>query len=150
LRRNGGDLSAIFGAGPDDVESLVRDTYRSLVREPGGWVSLADLRDKLAGVPAAAVDAALKQLVRQPDVILIPETDQSSLNARDREAAVRIGGEVKHLLAIEGRWAGDPLEALGSVTFDWAPTPDDVWQHAADHVDGVHGNGARTVLSRIA
>ena len=103
LRRNGGDLSAIFGAGPDDVESLVRDTYRSLVREPGGWVSLADLRDKLAGVPAAAVDAALKQLVRQPDVILIPETDQSSLNARDREAAVRIGGEFKHLLAIEGR-----------------------------------------------
>ena len=44
----------------------------------------------------------------------------------------------------------DPLEALGSVTFDWAPTPDDVWQHSAYHVDGMHGNAARTVLSGIA
>jgi len=42
-------------------------------------------------------------LVRQPVVIVIPETDLSSLNSRDREAAVRIGGEFKHLLAIEGR-----------------------------------------------
>ncbi len=87
------DLTATIGQNVTGSRFLSNDSE----------VSLADLRDKLAGVPAAAVDAALKQLVRQPDVVLIPETDQSSLNPRDRQAAVRIGGEYKHLLAIEGR-----------------------------------------------
>jgi hypothetical protein len=88
---------------PVDVEGTVREAYRSLTREPNGWVSLADLRDKISDVPRAAVDDALRRMARDPKVGLIPEADQSSLRPRDHDAAIRIGGEHKHLLSIEGR-----------------------------------------------
>jgi hypothetical protein len=107
-RQTGVSLKAIFqGNGkadePTDTESFVRSAYRALVREPGGWVSLADLRQRLSDLPRSDVDTALKAMISRPGVSLIPEADQSSLKERDREAAVRIGGEHKHLIAIEGR-----------------------------------------------
>ncbi len=37
---------------------------------------------------------------RLPDVNLIPESNQKALEARDREAAVSIGNQDKHLLSI--------------------------------------------------
>jgi len=89
-------------AGVSDVESAIRSTYRKLVREPGGWVNLADLRASLDTVLRTDLDVALKRMIRQPDVVIIPEADQAALKRRDREAAVRIGGEEKHLLSIEG------------------------------------------------
>jgi hypothetical protein len=107
LHRTGYSLSAIFqgeekDAAPADTESLIRTAYRGLAREPGGWVSMADLRDKLGEVPSVAIETALRQMIRKPGVMLIPEADQASLRPRDRQAAVRIGGEYKDLLAIEG------------------------------------------------
>src|SRR5256886_10913142 len=114
MQRTGTSLSTIFSARvevevadkkstPEDAEALARHAYRSLVREPNGWVSLADLPANLPDVSPAAIDAALKKMVRQSGVTLIPEADQSSLKQRDRDAAVRIGGEFKHALKIEGR-----------------------------------------------
>ncbi|WP_433343963.1 hypothetical protein [Micromonospora sp. CA-111912] len=83
-----------------DVAELVRAAYRELAATPGAWVGLADLRDHLDGTDRAAVDAALRALVRQDGVRIIPVTNSKSLTARDRAAAVRIGDEDNHTLSI--------------------------------------------------
>lgn len=84
-----------------DVETQIRAAYRKLRKRPGAWVGLADIRDELDGLPQTTVDGALKALVGQLGVFLEPEMNQSSLTKRDRDAAVRIGGEFNHYLKIE-------------------------------------------------
>ncbi|MEU8423215.1 hypothetical protein AB0C15_20285 [Micromonospora sp. NPDC048835] len=83
-----------------EVQALVRSTYRDLATAPGAWVGLADVRDRLADTDRAALDAALRTMVGQEDVRIIPVANTKSLTARDRAAAVRIGNEDNHALAI--------------------------------------------------
>jgi hypothetical protein len=85
----------------DTIEQRIRAAYRKLATEPAGWVSLADLRDQLADIPRAELDTALKWMAVQPGVRLIPVANQKSLSTRDREAALRFGGEDNHAFAIE-------------------------------------------------
>ncbi|MEW2429592.1 hypothetical protein AB0877_16405 [Micromonospora sp. NPDC047644] len=87
-------------AAPAEVEALVRSAYRDLATAPGAWVGLADVRDRLADTDRAALDAALRAMVGQDDVRIIPVANTKSLTARDRAAAVRIGNEDNHALAI--------------------------------------------------
>jgi hypothetical protein len=99
-------LADVFGSAghepaPATVEDRIRRTYASLTPRPGGWVSLTRLRTELTDTPRAEVDAALHALFRAPGVSLIPEENQKVLTARDRDAAVVIGDENKHLIAIE-------------------------------------------------
>ena len=51
--------------------------------------------------PHADVDAALHTLYRTDGVSLIPEENQKALTSADRDAAVTIGKQAKHLIAIE-------------------------------------------------
>ncbi|MEU5903224.1 hypothetical protein ABZ780_02485 [Micromonospora sp. NPDC047467] len=83
-----------------DVEALVRAAYRDLAAAPGAWVGLADVRDRLADTDRSAVDTALRAMVERADVRIIPVANTKSLTARDRAAAVRIGNEDNHALAI--------------------------------------------------
>ncbi|MEW1589271.1 hypothetical protein AB0283_27935 [Micromonospora vinacea] len=83
-----------------EVEALIRSAYRELATEPGAWVGLADVRDRLADTDRAALDAALRAMVGREDVRIIPVANTKSLTARDRAAAVRIGNEDNHALAI--------------------------------------------------
>ncbi|MCG5443205.1 hypothetical protein NIE79_001004 [Micromonospora sp. NIE79] len=83
-----------------EVEALVRSAYRDLATAPGAWVGLADVRDRLADTDRAALDAALRAMVGREDVRIIPVANSKSLTARDRAAAVRIGNEDNHALAI--------------------------------------------------
>lgn len=82
------------------VEQRIRDAYGALAPAPKDWVSLTDLRAKLADLPRAEVDAALRRMVRASDVSIVPESNQKTLTAADRTAAVTIGDQAKHLLAI--------------------------------------------------
>lgn len=84
-----------------DIELLVRRTYDGLAPRPGGWVGLARLRAELARVPRPQLDATLKRMYRIPGVSIIPEENQKVLTTDDRAAAVEIGDETKHLIAIE-------------------------------------------------
>jgi hypothetical protein len=59
------------------------------------------LRSRLKRVPREVADAALGRMIELPEVHLKNEFNQSSLNDADRESAVRIGGEDRHLLKIE-------------------------------------------------
>jgi len=40
-------------------------------------------------------------------------------------------------------------KALASIRFNWAPTPDDVWQSSPFHVEGLHGQAAETILGGL-
>jgi hypothetical protein len=103
LRRADLSLADVFGSdgqAPATAEERIRRAYADLAPRPGGWVSLARLRIELADTPRAEVDAALHSLFRAPDVSLIPEENQKVLTAADRGAAVVIGDESKHLIAI--------------------------------------------------
>jgi hypothetical protein len=99
-------LADVFGS-PDDVETTatiedrIRAAYAELTPRPDGWVSLAHLRAELADAPRVDIDSALRTLHRTPGVSLIREENQKALTAVDRDAAIMIGGQDKHLIAIE-------------------------------------------------
>ncbi|GAA3563487.1 hypothetical protein GCM10022419_050270 [Nonomuraea rosea] len=86
-----------------ELQGRIRDAYARLAAKPGAWVSLAGLRPLLGDVPRARVDEALILMERLPDVNLVPESNQKTLTPGDREAAVIIGEQAKHLL-----WIGTP------------------------------------------
>ncbi|MCV7226284.1 hypothetical protein [Mycolicibacterium komossense] len=86
---------------PDHTEALVRDAYLRLAAHAGGWVDLVRLREALPGVSRPELDIALSNMYRLPGVSLIPEENQKTLTEQDRAAAVRIGDQDKHLIAIE-------------------------------------------------
>ncbi len=83
-----------------DLEARIHKTYQQLAPQAGDYIMLAELRAELAEVPAAEIDAALIQLNRTPKVSLVPESNQKVLTAEERAAAVSIGNQHKHLLAI--------------------------------------------------
>jgi hypothetical protein len=110
LERAGLPLDTIFQSSADaahaggsaavaDVEAQVRTAYAKLARQPRDWVRLADLRPSV-GASRADVDVVLKQLSRSQQATVMPAQDQRTLTPADQEAAVRIGGENKHLISI--------------------------------------------------
>jgi hypothetical protein len=83
-----------------DVEQRIRAAYDMLPKQAGGWVGLADLRDRLPDLDRAAVDAALRAMAREPGVRIIPVANSASLQPRDRAAALRLGDQDNHVLSI--------------------------------------------------
>ena len=86
---------------PADAETRIREAYADLADKPGAPVRLLPIRERLDDLPSTEFDAALLRLAREPGVFLEPEPKLRSLTDADRKAAVRVGGEVKHLLSIE-------------------------------------------------
>ncbi|BDX32082.1 hypothetical protein TUM20985_26290 [Mycobacterium antarcticum] len=85
----------------DEVEEKVRAAYVRLAARSGGWVDLVRLRQDLLEVSRHDLDAALTRMYRIPGVSLVPEENQKTLTAEDHAAAVSIGDQAKHLIAIE-------------------------------------------------
>ncbi|SEP21498.1 hypothetical protein [Amycolatopsis saalfeldensis] len=83
-----------------DLAERIRKEYHELAAEPSAWVSLTDLRSMLGDAPREEVDQALITLDGTKNVTLMPESNQKTLTAADRAAAVRIGGEDNHLIAM--------------------------------------------------
>lgn len=73
--------------------------YRRLAPAAGELVSLGDLRPEVGG-HREHVDAALKHLGRQRGVALVPEANQKTLTAWDRECAITVGDQAKHAISI--------------------------------------------------
>lgn len=93
-------VSAEPDRGPE-VEERVRAAYETIAPTAGELVSLADLREAVGDLIRADVDAALRRLHRKPGVALVPEANQKSLDQRSREAAVVIGDQPKHAIAMQ-------------------------------------------------
>lgn len=87
--------------GPEiDLDERVRKAYSSLTARPGDHLMLQDLREALPDVGRADLDAVLVQLHRSRDVALVPESNQKVLTDAQRAAAINIGNQLKHLIAI--------------------------------------------------
>ncbi|WP_214411737.1 hypothetical protein [Sphaerisporangium fuscum] len=83
-----------------DVQARIRAAYAEIGGRPGAYVGLTELRRRLGEVPRAEVDRALRAMNRLPDVNIVPESNQKTLTPEDREAAVTIGDQEKHVLWI--------------------------------------------------
>jgi hypothetical protein len=94
----GGQLHEVF---QPDVEVQIRSAYLELAKAPGDWVGLAELRETLAGVSRDDVDAELERMASTPGVHVQAEPNQKALTEADRAAAVRFGGDDRHMLMIE-------------------------------------------------
>lgn len=87
-------------ANSGDAQSQIHVAYQSLPKAPGGWVGLADLRDALPDLDRKIVDEALLAMVDRDGVRIIPAANTKALKPRDRAAALRIGNEDSHAIAI--------------------------------------------------
>ncbi|MFG2070980.1 hypothetical protein ACGFKZ_29385 [Micromonospora tulbaghiae] len=93
----------------------VREAYRQLAKKPGDYVMLSDLRSALPDMPPADFDAAVVELNRRErGAHLVPESNQKVLRPEERAAAVNIGNQQKHLLAIMGDPSPSPAAAAAA------------------------------------
>jgi hypothetical protein len=93
-------VEALTVAAGRDVQDDIRNAYAELPKATGGWVGLADLRERLSGLDRQTMDNALRAMARQDGVRIIPVANSKSLQPRDRAAALRIGDEDNHALWI--------------------------------------------------
>jgi hypothetical protein len=97
-RRN--TLAEVIRSGMD-LESVIRAAYQALAPRPQAWVRLARLRPELNGADRDEVDMTLLEMFKAGRVYLVPESNRKALTDADHTAAIRIGSEDKHLVAIE-------------------------------------------------
>jgi hypothetical protein len=74
--------------------------YEALADKPHAWVSLRRLRPFFPDVPRSTMDGALAELSREDGVNIVPESNRKTLTEADVEAALDLGGQENHLLAI--------------------------------------------------
>jgi hypothetical protein len=84
----------------EEVEKLIIDAYQDLAAEPGEFVRLSELRGRLSFVARPDLDSTLEKMYRAQQVNLIPQSNQQALAEADRQSALRVGGEFKHLLSV--------------------------------------------------
>lgn len=88
--------------GDGDLTERITAACRALTTPGNGeFVKLRELRERLADIPRPAFDTALAAMFTARRVNLIPQSNQQALTAADRESALRIGGEHKHLVSVE-------------------------------------------------
>lgn len=113
------DRDAALRLGPQDVHAVkflpgqqstaspaerhvrqVRAAYDEMAAGPGEWVSIADIRARFPNMSREDMDALLRDLEQRPDVNIVPQSNVRALSERTRSAAVRIGGQEKHFIAM--------------------------------------------------
>ena len=87
--------------GDGDLTGRVVAAYRALAAGTGEFVKLRELRAGLADIQRSALDPALAAMFTARRVNLIPQSNQQALTDADRDAALLIGGEHKHLMSME-------------------------------------------------
>ena len=81
----------------------IQAAYQSITQ--GKWnvrVRLADLRKSLPHSPKEAIDAALRQMQLNGQSVLMPLDDPKGIHAEDEQAAVNIGGDLRHIVYLKG------------------------------------------------
>ncbi len=65
-----------------------------------GYVSLTAVREDVSRYQRGDIDAALIKMIEEGTIIAIPESNQKTLRPQDRKAALRCGGQDKHLICL--------------------------------------------------
>lgn len=98
-KRRDSTVSAGDAATTDDAATRVADAVRAL-GQPGDFVRLADVRAALDDMPAAELDALLKRMSKSGEIHLAPDSNRKAQTDADRAAAITVGGEPNHLIAL--------------------------------------------------
>ena len=101
LRRNKLRLADVFQIESPDLEFDIRTAYHKRALKPRDWVRLAEVRPLLNGATKSEVDDVLREMSRAGRAHLAPDSNRKGLTEADHLAAIRVGSEDKHLLAIE-------------------------------------------------
>ena len=99
--RRHGTLVEVIRSGDRTLETLIREVYLDLSAGPQDWIRLARIRPRLDGAEKSEVDETLLKMIKTGTAHLAPDSNRKVLTEADHAAAVRVGGEDKHLLAIE-------------------------------------------------
>lgn len=92
-----------FGGGDADPDGdIIRAEYRAIKPSEHEWVSLTDLRPRLAarGWSREQQDDALRKFVRARKGNLVPASNQKVLTQADRDAFLNMGNENRLHIAI--------------------------------------------------
>jgi hypothetical protein len=113
LRREGHALGDVFASpvkltrtevdSPIALEDRIRSVY--LDATGGVWnrrVRLAELRRRLSDVAKEPLDAALLKMQQAAQLVLFRLDNQREITEADREAALSVGGEPRHVLHMGG------------------------------------------------
>lgn len=85
----------------ETAKADIRAEVARLAPKERDFVGLADVRDALGSKYSRAdVDAALMDMLGDPGVRIIPVANRKALSARDREAAINIGGDDHEAISI--------------------------------------------------
>lgn len=104
MDRTGTELADLYPPRTEaPVSEQIKEAYLNEVDEPEAWLTLRRLRELLTGPDREAVDRTLAELHAAREIRLIPEANQKILTDADRSAALWLGGEYRHLIAIEAR-----------------------------------------------
>lgn len=80
------------------ISEAIRAAYGT---EGQGWKSLAEIRKNIpAAYDRETVDAGLRALTLENGVRIIPMDDAKTLTEAQREAALRMGGQLHHIMKI--------------------------------------------------
>ena len=114
LRRRGIALADVITVGseqlPEDIKAgstLIEDQIRRAYLEASGgnWnerVRLAELRRRLHGIGRNALDATLLRMQQASKLVLFRLDNQREITDGDRDAALLLGGEPRHLIRMGG------------------------------------------------
>lgn len=111
-----------------DLDSRIRAAYGELAKGPGDFINLTDLRKKLPDVDKADLDKALTNMLDKDDTRLEPEPFGHRIGQAERDAAVHLGGEDRHKIAIgdpniapDPEAEAEPTPAGGMPISEWRP-----------------------------
>ena len=96
-------ISALENRREEHGQDLAQRIREASIEVAGGVnrrVKLSDLREKLADVDRQSLDQALIAMARTPNASLYEMDDRASVKKADRDAAIHIGGEPRHILWI--------------------------------------------------
>ncbi|GAA1665540.1 hypothetical protein GCM10009830_08900 [Glycomyces endophyticus] len=104
MDRVGTELADVY---PEPAAETLADkiiaAYQELTGDSADWVPLLALRERLDDAAREEVDKVLAELHTLREIQLIPESNQKTLTDADRDAALWLGGEHRHLIGIEVR-----------------------------------------------
>jgi hypothetical protein len=81
----------------------IADSYSSIVQPDRVGVRIADLKDELRkqGLTDAEIDAQLLEMQRNRQGVLYRDDDPQRITQRDRDSAVNVGGEQRHIFVLK-------------------------------------------------
>ena len=86
---------------PAPAVDRLRDVVATLTAKHGDYLMISDVRAALSDLSRDDVDAALRDLLRDPNVHIVPESNQKVLTAEERAGAIEVGNQTRHLIRID-------------------------------------------------